>query len=503
MSTSHAETLRFTLGLKVRVLRQERGLQLSQLAERAQMAVSYLSEIEKGKKFPKPEKLLELARALGVSYDELVSQKVDGRLGAVRSVLDSEWFREFPFHLFGIDTKDVFSLVTRDTDRAGALLRTFFEIGLAYDLGVEQFLLAALRSYQQLYHNHFEDLEAAAVEFRRAAKLPAMPPPGADALERELVERWGYEIDYTTLAGHPQLSFLRSLYVPGEPPSLLVNGRLMPTQAAFVLAREIGFRHLRLEDRPATSSWIKVESFDQVLNNFRASYFAGALLIDGEKLGRDLARLFARPAWQPAEMLRLLVRYRATPETLFHRLTEVLPHRFGLEQLFFLRFAQPAGVDRARLTKLLNLSQVAVPHGLGLAESYCRRWPALALLHPSPDVDPASILVDAAYQHFQSEEAEFLVLTASRPLALSPGARSTVALGVLADDALRETLRFAADPALERLEVDLTCERCPLPTAACAERVAPPHLHNQQLELLRREQAVREVTERLTGTRRA
>ncbi|MFN7962377.1 MAG: XRE family transcriptional regulator [Thermoanaerobaculia bacterium] len=501
MSTAHAEALRYTLGLKLRALRRERGLQLSQLAERAGVAVSYLSEIEKGKKFPKPEKLLTLAAALEIPYDELVSQRIEGQMGTVRTMVESSWFRQFPFHLFGIEGEDVFSLVTRDPDRAGALLRTFLEIGMAYDLDVEQFLLAALRSYQQLNHNSFEDLEQAALELRRLARLPAFPPPDSDTLLRVLVSRWGYEVDSVSLQKEPELRFLRSLYLPGPPRRLLVNGRMLPSQVAFVLAREIGFRHLGLEDRPATSSWLKVESFAQVLHNFRASYFAGALLLDRERLCRDLAKVFGRERYSPEALLRLLTLYRATPETLFHRLTELLPRRFGLEELFFLRFSHPQGADQPRLTKLLNLSRVAVPHGLRLGETYCRRWPALSLLKTGSGVDPASTLVDASYLRFQSGQAEFLTFTASRPLALNPNARSSVALGLLANDALRAGLRLAGDPELPRLDVDLTCERCPLAPDACAERAAPPRLFRAREEGERRERAVRELTARLSSQR--
>ena len=59
-----AGNLRFILGLKLRKLRQEKGLSLTDLAARAGMSVSYLSEIEGGRKHPKPDKLIRLAQAL-------------------------------------------------------------------------------------------------------------------------------------------------------------------------------------------------------------------------------------------------------------------------------------------------------------------------------------------------------------------------------------------------------------------------------------------------------
>lgn len=483
--------LRFTLALKLRTLRRARGLSLQQLADASGLAVSYLSEIEKARKYPKPEKLLDLAAALGVEFDELVSQRVDERLQGVRSMVGSEWFQEFPFELFGLETEDVFGLVSRDPDRAGALARTFLEVGRSYDVHVEQFLLAALRSYQQLNRNHFEDLERAAAECRERRGWSAESPPDSATLAAALVADWGYRIDEETLSTQEELKGLRSLYIAGDPPQLMLNGRLKSIQKAFVLARELGFRELGLTVRPTTSSWLTVESFDQVLNNFRASYFAGALLLDRDRLSADLTALFAEERWRPDAVAALLARYRSTPETLLHRLTEILPIRFGLDELFFLRFTHPvpeAGVARRPvLTKVYNMSRVAVPHGLGLNETYCRRWPALRPAQPTGD----ATTIDLSRLHFQAEDAEFLVLTTSRPLALESNARSTVALGFLHDDNLRRAVRFADDPAVPRLEVDLTCERCGL--LACAERGAPPRHFLQEEAHARRVRAVAAV----------
>ena len=52
------QNLRFILGLKLNQLRKQQSLSLKELADRAGLAISYLSEIEKGKKYPKPGKIL-------------------------------------------------------------------------------------------------------------------------------------------------------------------------------------------------------------------------------------------------------------------------------------------------------------------------------------------------------------------------------------------------------------------------------------------------------------
>ena len=56
----------------VRLWREQRGLTLSELADRASIAVSYLSEIESSRKSGSVRALRKLAKALGLSVDDLL-----------------------------------------------------------------------------------------------------------------------------------------------------------------------------------------------------------------------------------------------------------------------------------------------------------------------------------------------------------------------------------------------------------------------------------------------
>ena len=496
----HTENLRFILGLKLRTLRHERGDSLKAVAERSGLSVSYLSEIEKGKKYPKPDKLIDLASALDVSYDELVSLSVQDNLDPLKEVFSSAFIREFPFELFGLEPNDVFALVSDQPTRSGALIRTFLEVGRTYDMQVEHFLFAALRSYQQMHNNHFPDLEAAAQDFRQRQGWPAGTPPSADTLRTLLTDTHGYRVDLSTLADHPELSGFRSVFVDGSPPTLLVNSDLMPIQRAFVYAREIGYREFEMEERAQTSSWLQVESFEQLLNNFKASYFAGSVIIDRETLLDDLDAIFGIPTWRPDALSACMARYNATPEMMMYRLTQLLPHHFGLDDFFFLRFYHEPGSADFRLTKILNMSDVPVPHGVGLNEHYCHRWPAIQLLKEmgqaqqhdalstAPSEDPQ---VHAQRSYFLNEEAEYFVLSTARPLALQPETNSCVSVGFLMNDAFRDRIRCWQDDAIPAVDVNLTCERCPL--KACDVRAAPPTIHESDQAQQRKEAAVEEL----------
>ena len=61
----NSEKLRLIIGLKIKHYRQEKGYTLKHLAKKAGLSISYLNEIEKGKKYPKPQKIMHLAQGLG------------------------------------------------------------------------------------------------------------------------------------------------------------------------------------------------------------------------------------------------------------------------------------------------------------------------------------------------------------------------------------------------------------------------------------------------------
>ncbi len=481
-----SKNLRLILGLKLKKLRTDEGVSLREIADRAGLSVSYLSELEQGKKYPKPDKLFQLAEALAVPYDDLVSLRVSDELGPLKEAMSSELLQEFPFELFGLEREDLVRLISDTPKKSGALIQTLVEVGRSYDVQVEQFLFSALRSYQQMHANYFEDLEEAAMGFRSGEGWSPEDPVTKEMLETILKKRWGYRIDEETITDHPQLGSFRSVFVDGPQPVLHVNGKLLEVQKAFILAREIGYRRLGLEERAVTSSWIRVESFAQVLNNFKASYFSGALLLDRGVLGADLSQVFAQESWDPQALVASMERFGATPEMFLYRLTELMSSLFGLEKIFFLRFQKKADSSRVTLTKVFNLSGVPVPYGVGLNEHYCRRWPGVRLLG-------SGTRVAVQRSHFVAQDVDFLMISLARPLVLDPETRSSVTIGFLMDRAFKRKVKFWNDPAIPQVEVDLTCERCSLVEEECRDRVAEPKIYTSHLRQKEKEQALAEL----------
>jgi transcriptional regulator with XRE-family HTH domain len=65
------EELKSALGQNIRNLRTHRQYSQAELAERADISIIYLSNIERGKKYPKPAILTQIAEGLDVEIYEL------------------------------------------------------------------------------------------------------------------------------------------------------------------------------------------------------------------------------------------------------------------------------------------------------------------------------------------------------------------------------------------------------------------------------------------------
>ncbi|RME49333.1 MAG: XRE family transcriptional regulator [Chloroflexi bacterium] len=489
----NTEAINTILGMKVRQARLSRGLTLSEFAELCALSPSYITEIEKGRKYPKPDKIMRMAEVLGTTYDNLVSVKLDPSQAYLESVLSSSLLRNFPFELFGLEASDLVDLITRAPAKASALIHTLVEIARQYDMKSEHFLRAALRSYQEIHENYFDEIEEAVDRFIAEHDLAGEFPLSLDRVAGLVRSELGYEIDESLIPQYPHLTRYRSIYVAGDQPVLLVNPALSPAQKKFVLARELGYQFLDLKERAITSAPDTVRSFEQVLNDFLASYFAGALLMPREIIVRDLRELFSLPTWQPKPFLALIDRYDVTPEMLLYRFSELIPEYFDIK-LHFLRFHDYG--DDYQLTKQFNMSRLMIPSGLGLNEHHCRRWLTIGLLKrlaaARADGGPIPV-VGAQRSEFLNSGDTFLCIGYARPLTLSPNVGSSVTIGFKYDTDLPKTIRFALDPNIPHVIINETCERCPLTVEQCSARAVPPTVLEQQAQDEERQKQLEEV----------
>jgi transcriptional regulator with XRE-family HTH domain len=469
--TAKTANEKIIFGLKVKQLRQEQKLSFSDLSKTSGMSLSYLNEIEKGKKFPKQDKVKNLAKALGTTREELTDGKLGRHLAPVTQLLQSNFLNELPLELFGIELSKVADLIAQAPTRVGAFISTLLELSRSYALREENFYFAALRAYLELHDNYFPELEEAVEVFSQKHNLPGFRPVPPRTLGGVLESVYGYNIVPTGLDDSPDVQLFRSVYQP-DGKRLLLNGNLTPSQRGFQFGKELAFNHLKLTERANTSSLLRSRVFEEVLNHSKATYFSVALHVPLNPFVESVQELFALPAWDSDAFIAVMRRFNATPEMFYHRLTNVLPKFFGLRELFFLRFMHDPATNDFTVDKELHLNRHHHPHENGLFEHYCRRWVSLSSLLDMSSSDSGELRIDVQRSHYYGTEDEYLCITLARTGYPHPGNNVSLTLGFLINDKLHKTITWLNDASITTRIVNTTCERCPI--TDCAERAEEP-----------------------------
>lgn len=450
-------------------MRNRKNLSLYGLAKKSGLSKSYLNEIENGKKYPKQDKILQLAQALDTSYDEMVSLKLDKNLAPLGEILQSGVLKELPLELFGIAEQDLINIISNAPAKVNAFISTIIEIAKSYNLGIEGFYLAALRSLQEAEHNYFADLEASAVTFAEAYQIDLEQTIPSEDLKEILEEEYGYTIVNKGIEKDPMLNNLRSVFVPASK-TLLLSSAIDEAQRAFIFGKEIAYNYLDLQIRPYTFTWIKYNSFDEVLHNFYASYFSGALLLPRKRLANKLERLLSKRDWKESGFTDLLAEFNSSPETVYQRLTNILSNDFGIRDLFFLRFIHRKTDSGFTLNKELHITQHQKPSTRDYREHHCKRWISIKTLEQMKKAPKEHVFGSqvSAYKNGN----RYLVLSSATPDPFIAEQYRSVSLGILITPYLQKKYPFFDNPDLKEVAVGITCETCPIED--CGERSVPP-----------------------------
>ncbi|MFK7807419.1 MAG: helix-turn-helix domain-containing protein, partial [Saprospiraceae bacterium] len=475
------QNTKIIFGLKVRQFRLNKGLLFDDLKKRSGISASYLNEIEKGKKYPKAEKMQALADALEVSIEELQSEELSGALAPVGKLLKSNFLSELPLDLFGIELSKVVQIIASAPKHVGAFISTLVELGRNYAVQEGNFYHRAMRAYQELNLNYFEDLEKAASDFIDEHQLTRGGATDPERLAEMLTKNHNYKIDYNGLEAYPELQFLRAVFIPKKK-RLLLNNKLTKNQQAFQMAKELGYDYLKIKERSNTSSLLEVKNFDSVYNHFKASYFAAAVLVDEKSLVNNLQSFLQRSSWDANAFKGMLDKYQATPQHFLHRVVSMLPKHFDLSSIYLLRCIQNTKNKDFKIDRELHLNHSHRPHGNGLSEHYCRRWQTIrlskALLEKST-TDHSDVLLDAQRIRYYGTEEEYLTITFAHPAYSTDHHLVSITVGILLDEQAKSQIGFWNDPAIPFELVNVTCERCPIKD--CRERAISPKVIEKKL----------------------
>ncbi|AUC75796.1 helix-turn-helix domain-containing protein [Olleya sp. Bg11-27] len=486
--------IKLIFGLKLKQIRTDKKLSLFGLSKLSGLSKSYLNEIENGKKYPKPDKIAILSEKLDVPYDQMVSLKLDKNLAPIGDLLQSKILKEIPLELFGIKESNLIDIVANAPAKVNAFISTIIKIAKHYNFSKESFYLASVRSFQEANNNYFEDLEDSVLKFAKAYQIDLNETITSADLEEILVEEYGYTIACNELSQYEALGNLRTLFVPKTKTLLLAN-EIDEAQRTFIYAKELAYNFLEIEERLYTFPWIKFETFDQVLNNFYASYFAGALIIPSAKIKAQLSVIFEKDTFDTALFLEAIHSFNASPESFYQRLTNILPKAFNIQNLFFLRFTHKAKSDRFYLKKELHLSHQQSPHANETNEHYCRRWVSLQKLK---DISKGKSEheFDIQISNYPDDGFKYLVLSSATKDPFRDNHYRSITVGLLINKQLQRKLNFLNDPKIITHNVGVTCERCAIKD--CKVRVVPAVFLEKKAKNVKMESIVSELNSKFS-----
>ncbi len=436
-----SQNIRFIFGLKLKQLRTENNYSLSELSKHTGISKSYLNEIEKGKKYPKPEKINTLAKALHTSYDQLVSLQLDKKLAPISSLIKSNILNELPLDFFGIEAHDLLVLLSNAPTQFSAFVDAIIRIGREHDFKVESLYFSVLRSYQEMNNNYFPKLEQAAKSWRKKMQLGHSARQLKNKLIEQLTHQYHYQIQLDGFSLKPTLKHLRHLMLPGSPPRLLINKNLTEAQVIFILTRELSYCLLDIKKRPLTSSWIESQSFEHVLSNFKSYYMASAFLLDERPFTKGLVDFTQKPVFNPQEVVDLIHSNNVSAEAFMLRITNLVPKYFRYSNLFFTRYNHTLTDDSIVLNKALNGAGLGQSSANNIGIKACQRWVALqnlALLKENPQSFCSIHKV-----RFQNEPQQFLVISMSHPVTPGHQLNCTISVGFLMDSRFMAQTKFA------------------------------------------------------------
>ena len=93
---------------------------------------------------------------------------------------------------------------------------------------------------------------------------------------------------------------------------------------------------------------------------------------------------------------------------------------------------------------------------------------------------PEKIIIRAQRAPFMESGDEVLFISIGRALRLKEKMNRCVSLGLRLDKALKEKVKFLNDPIIPVMEVNQTCERCPLDESQCSVRTAPHNVYTRE-----------------------
>ncbi len=483
------ELLKFLLGLKLRKLRFEKGLSLQALSQLSGLSSSYLNEIEKGKKYPKVDKLILLAKSLKIKLEDLKGGSVDKSIIPLTDFLSSDFFKTFPLETFGMNRGDLFDLMSNKPEKFASLIATFVGLARHYEMEPQEFSKLALRSYRESKEHHFPEVEEKALEFRRKVQNEHKGDFNEEVLTEFLKKHFNISVQTLKANKLPVWPPGDAIILPGKKTKVLFHEELDRPSRLFFLAKELGKEVFGFKRENFVDLAYDTGTFVERKNDLMSYAFACALLWPKDQFEKNLREFLGQKLFFEKKLLAFLEEGPFLPEIFIQRMTQIFPQLLGIKKLFYLRFETVKNPKKRNVreedlfyvTDELHLSHHHFPHENRMGQHYCRRWSSLNTLKEwidkgrpcRPETGYHGSLKVQKSKLVGSNDVYFCVTLATQKMEKGDfqGNPFSVTLGLALDDDLKEVMKFWDDPSIPEKTVGKTCETCPV--SDCLERAVP------------------------------
>lgn len=344
------------MGVRLRRLREERGLTQVALARALDLSASYLNQLEKNQRPLTVPILLKINAVFGIDV-QLFSEDEEARLIAdLRDVLadpglDEEIalteIREIASNMPSVGRAIVkqHRRLRQASERADALA-TRLGVGAEEQAPAQLMPFEQVRDYFYAHHNYFSELDEAAEKLFATARLIA--GDCATGLKRYLSDR--LRIQVVIEAPSEQTHVQRSFDAPAR--VLRLSSTLMPGQIAFEMATQLAYLEMGdTIDKLARDAAAGSEETYRLARIGLANHFAGALIMPyghffeaAERLRYDI------------ELLRQ--HFGVGFETICHRLSTLQrPNARGVP-FFFVRVDRAGNISKRQSATDFHFSRV-------------------------------------------------------------------------------------------------------------------------------------------------
>ncbi len=469
------------MGLRLRELRLERGLQQAEMARRLEISAAYLSLIEKGRRSVQLPLLFRALEIYGVTMEAFMESLGERRVDdGLQELLNDPLVRslrltEEDIASISADSKIVTTITAlfnlykstrrqldnvleglahleRDGDGATEATPSAPDGGSSV-LRFELTPFDEVTEFLEAHDNWFPDLEERADQAREELRLPLR------YTSRELMAAMSrFDIDVRLVSpGAGESSVVR--HWDPERAVLTVSSEMPEQRLRFQLAHSLGLRLITEEglvERVAADASFRYEETRELVTIHLANYLAGALLLPYGDFFREVTR-----TRYDVELLASI--FDSSYETVAHRVCNLAdPQRRGLP-FYFLRVDIAGNVSKR---------YSAIGPRLGYTTGSCPKSAVhLAFLTPP--------IIRRRYELYPDGSTYFVfakVVSEPRGGSLSRGTTYSIGLGTHADNA--RFLAYAddmpfADPARMSLPVGESCRFCE--RTDCNQRAAPSY----------------------------